>query len=127
MNQTLLVALGGALGSMARYHLSGWVLHRAGASHFPFGTFTVNVVGCFAVGIAAALAAKHDWFSPEARLLLLTGIAGGFTTFSAFGFETFSLLSRREWLIAGGYVAASVVVGLAMMAFGYWLIPTKAP
>lgn len=127
MTSTLYVALGGALGSIARYHLSGFVLHRAIDWRFPLGTFTVNVVGCFAVGVLAALAERREWFAPDARVFLFTGIAGGFTTFSAFGLETFHLLRRNEWLTAGSYVALSVVAGLALMGLGFSLIPAKAP
>lgn len=125
MYSTLLVALGGALGSVARYHLSGWVLHRAVDWRFPLGTFVVNVLGCFVVGVLAALAEKHHWFTPDVRLLLFTGVAGGFTTFSAFGLETFLLLRRHEWAVAGSYIALSVTVGLLLMAIGFRLIPAE--
>jgi fluoride exporter len=122
----LLVAAGGALGSVARYLLSGWVLHHTAQWRFPLGTFLVNILGCLAVGILGALVVKHDFLSPEARLLLFTGIAGGFTTFSAFGLETFHLLRRGEVLVAGGYVASSLVVGLLVLWAGYALISARA-
>jgi fluoride exporter len=73
------------------------------------------------VGILAGLIVKHHLFSPEVRLFLITGIAGGFTTFSAFGMETFYLLRRDEALIAGGYVISSVVVGLIAIWAGFLL------
>jgi CrcB protein len=121
----LLVAAGGALGSAARYLLSGWVLHHTVDWRFPLGTFLVNVLGCLAVGILGGLVVKHDFFSPEVRLLLFTGIAGGFTTFSAFGVETFYLLRRGEILVAGGYVGSSVVVGLAILWAGFALVSAR--
>ena len=112
MKAILLVALGGALGSVARYKLSGLVLHQTIDWRFPAGTFLVNVAGCLIAGVLAALAEKADFFSPDTRLLLFTGLLGGFTTFSAFGLETVHLLRRGEHLVAGAYVVLSVTVGL---------------
>jgi CrcB protein len=119
MKPLLLVAFGGAFGSVARFLLSGWALHHAVSWRFPIGTFVVNVVGCLAVGILGGLVVKHDLLSGDARIFLFTGVAGGFTTFSAFGLETFYLLRRDELLVAGAYVAASVVVGLAAVWLGF--------
>lgn len=117
MKSLLIVALGGGLGSMARYSLSAWVLHQTIDWKFPLGTFIVNVLGCFIAGLLAALAERYDLFSPEARLLLFTGLLGGFTTFSAFGLETMFLIRRGELLVAGTYVVTSVLVGLV----AFWL------
>ena len=117
MKSMLLVACGGALGSLARFKLSGWVLHHTIAWRFPAGTFVVNLVGCLIAGTLGGLVARHELFSPSARLFLFTGILGGFTTFSAFGLETVLLLRRGEVLIAGSYVALSVFAGL----LGVWL------
>jgi CrcB protein len=105
----LLVALGGAAGSVLRYVVShaGLVLFGAG---FPWGTLAVNIVGSALIGVFGALG-----ISGEARLLLVTGLLGGFTTFSAFSLETGVLWERAPWL-AVVYVAASVLGGLA--AFG---------
>jgi CrcB protein len=110
-----LVALGGAIGSVARYELTGWVLHRTVQWKFPAGTFVVNVTGCLAAGLLAGAAAKANWLTPEVRLLLFTGLLGGYTTFSAFGLETMLLVRRGEWLVASGNVIASVVLGLAVL------------
>ena len=103
------------MGSVARYLLSGWVLHRAVSWQFPLGTFVVNVLGCLFVGVFGALVVKHDLLSAEVRVFLFTGIAGGFTTFSAFGLETFHLLRKGEAGIAAAYVVLSVLVGLAVL------------
>lgn len=94
MKSVLFVALGGALGSVARFKLSGLVLHHTIEWKFPLGTFLINVLGCCVIGLLAGLSVKDDLFSPEARLFLFTGICGGFTTFSAFGLETFYLLRK---------------------------------
>lgn len=125
MKPLLLVALGGALGSVARYLLSGVALHHTVEWRFPLGTFAVNVIGCLAVGVLGGLVVKHDLLSAEARLFLFTGVAGGFTTFSAFGLETFYLLRRGELLVAGGYVAASVIAGLLVLWLGFMLVSPR--
>lgn len=118
MKALLLVALGGAVGSVARYKLSGWVLHHALDWRFPAGTFTVNVLGCLLAGLFAGLAEKHALFSAETRLLLFTGLLGGFTTFSAFGLETMHLLRKGELLLAGSNIVLSVSVGLLALWIG---------
>lgn len=122
----LLVAAGGAVGSVGRYLLSGWALHHTAAWRFPLGTFLVNVVGCLFVGILAGLVEQYELFSSDTRLFLFTGIAGGFTTFSAFSLEAFHLLRRGEALIAGGYIASSFIVGLLLLWGGFAIVTTKA-
>lgn len=126
MNALLMVAAGGALGSVARYLLSGWTLQHTLEWRFPLGTFLVNMIGCLAVGVLGGLVVKHDLFSAETRLFLFTGVAGGFTTFSAFGLETFHLLRRDEVLVACSYVAASVVAGLFVLWLGFLLVSPRA-
>jgi fluoride exporter len=126
MNGIVWVALGGAVGSVARFQLSGWVLHRTIDWRFPAGTFAVNVVGCLFAGILAAMAEKHDLLSAEMRLLLFTGFLGGFTTFSAFGLETVHLLKRGEVAVAAAYVALSVAVGLGASWLGMAASPGRA-
>jgi fluoride exporter len=115
----LLVALGGALGSVARFKMSGWVLQQTPNWRFPTGTFVVNVVGCLIAGLLAGMAVKQDVFTPEARVFLFTGILGGFTTFSAFGLETLLLLKRGEAGVAVANVVVSIVVGLLVAWLGY--------
>ena len=126
MKPIILVALGGALGSVARYLISGWALHHSVEWRFPLGTFIVNVVGCMVVGVLGGLVVKHDLFSSDVRLFLFTGIAGGFTTFSAFGLETFYLLRRDEVLVAAGYVASSVFLGLAVLWLGFTAVSSRS-
>ncbi|HEY5758784.1 MAG TPA: fluoride efflux transporter CrcB [Steroidobacter sp.] len=119
MNQILLVALGGAIGSVARFKMSGWVLHQTPNWRFPAGTLAVNLIGCLIAGLLAGLAVKQDVFTPEARVFLFTGLLGGFTTFSAFGLETLLLLKRGETGVAVANVVVSVVVGLLVAWLGY--------
>lgn len=125
MKEILLVAVGGALGSVARYSLSGYILHHTLQHKFPYGTFAVNVIGCLLAGILVGLAEKHDLISMEGRIFLLTGILGGFTTFSAFGVETIHLIRRGDFLVASSYVVFSVLCGVAALSVAYYLVPFR--
>jgi len=116
--QLLLVGFGGFAGATARYLLGGWILHHTLAAKFPWSTFAVNVLGCLLMGLLSGLIERLDWFTPQMRLLLLTGLLGGFTTFSAFGLETVYLLRRGELWIALAYALASVVVCVATVWIG---------
>jgi len=115
-----LVALGGGFGAMCR-HLMSIALMRGAVNGFPFGTLVVNLLGCFLIGVWAGLAARHAWLEGDLRLLLVSGVLGGFTTFSAFGLESLNLIRRGELLLAGTYVGSSVVLGLGLVALGWWL------
>ena len=118
MKNVLLAGLGGFVGAMLRYKIGGIILHHTENWKFPAATFAVNTFGCLATGLLMALAVKHELFSPGTRILLFTGILGGFTTFSAFGFETVYLLQRHEVLWAGLYVISTVFVGILALWFG---------
>jgi fluoride exporter len=122
MKEILFVGIGGFLGSIARYKLSGYFLHTFSAHKFPWGTFVVNIIGCFLIGLLGGLIEKEHFFSPNLRVLLISGILGGFTTFSAFGLETIYLFKRGEVLIAVFNVIFSVVVGLFLTWLGFRLI-----
>jgi CrcB protein len=126
MKGLLIVALGGALGSVARYKLSGFVLHHTLDWRFPAGTFAVNVIGCLVAGVLAGLAERHDFLGPDARLLLFTGVLGGFTTFSAFGLETMFLLKRGDFGIAAANIVLSVIAGLAALWLGWNVLTPSA-
>ena len=118
MKAALIVGVGGFIGAITRYKLGGMILHHTTAWKFPVATFCVNVCGCLVAGVLMALTVKHDMFSPNIRLLLFTGILGGFTTFSAFGVDTMYLLQRHEILWAGTYVALTVLVGVLALWIG---------
>jgi CrcB protein len=118
--QYFYVALGGAMGSMGRYALSGWVGQSFGMGKFPIGTLMVNVLGCLVVGILAGSAEKSQWLTADGCLFLFVGLMGGFTTFSAFGLETVQLVRGGDWMVASAYVAASVCVGLCLLALGFY-------
>jgi fluoride exporter len=110
MHAFLLVGTGSFIGGILRYVISLSAQNRM-LSTFPFGTFTVNVIGCFLIGIILGAGEKIN-LSPDTRLFLATGICGGFTTFSAFSQETFSLLRDGQVAYAVLYILASVVIGL---------------
>ena len=122
MKQLLLVGVGGFLGSIARYKLGGFVLHRSGGWNFPLSTFLVNLVGCLVIGLLAGLVERHDVFSTSTRLFLFTGLLGGFTTFSAFAYEDVFLFRRGLAGAATVYVALSVMGGLAAVWVGLKLV-----
>ena len=122
MKDLLLVGLGGFIGSVARYKLGGLVLHLAAQQRFPVSTFAVNVLGCLVMGLLAGVAARYEVFGPGTRLLLFTGVLGGFTTFSAFGLESTQLVRRGEFWIAALYAGSSVVLGIAAVWVGIKLI-----
>lgn len=111
----LLVIIGSALGGMARYGVSGAVARRIGET-FPWGTLVVNVSGCFLIGIFAAVIAAGD---NAPRSLLMSGVCGGYTTFSSFSLQTLALARDGEWRRAGFNVIASFALCLAAAAAGF--------
>ncbi len=116
MMNIVYVALGGALGSTLRYLVSRWVDGNA-VGTYPFGTFTVNIIGCLLIGILSALASKSS-LSVELRLLLVTGFCGGFTTFSTFANESLSLMRTQDWLTFIAYVTLSLWIGIGAVWIG---------
>ncbi len=118
MRSALLVALGGALGSVGRWLVQGWVQRLSPSSTFPWGTFAVNAIGSFAIGVLLTLGLERALVPPQARLFVVTGVLGGFTTFSAFTWESMALLRDAQWAAAAAYVLGSVAVGLAAAIAG---------
>ena len=118
----LWVAIGGALGSVARFWISGLVAERY-AHAFPWNTLVVNITGSLVIGICAALADPDGrWFvSPGVRQFVMVGICGGYTTFSSFSLQTLNLLRDREWFYAIGNVTLSVVLCLLAVWLGFAL------
>jgi CrcB protein len=118
----LWVAIGGALGSVARFWLNGLVAARFGES-FPWGTMVVNVSGSFIIGFFATLTgADGRIFAPASvRTFFMVGLCGGFTTFSSFSLQTLNLANDGEWLYAGANILLSVVLGLLGVSLGFLL------
>lgn len=109
MKILLFVGVGSCLGGVIRYLLTQLIQIKTAAT-FPFGTLVVNIVGCFLIGLVFGLSEKIS--SQEVRILLTTGLLGGFTTFSSFSYETIALLRNGQWGFAFAYVLASVILGL---------------
>lgn len=112
----LLIGFGGGIGSICRYLVQVLITrHFAGA--FPAGTLLVNITGCFIIGLLFGLANRHAWLTLEWRLFLITGICGGYTTFSSFSYESISLIREGNYLYFISYVLLSVALGL-LATFG---------
>jgi len=108
----LLVALGGAFGSSLRFLVS-----KITTESFPWGTLAVNVLGSFLMGLLMGYVAKGH-MSPEMKLLLMTGFCGGFTTFSAFALESFSMMNAGDIILAAIYITISVCIGIIAVCLG---------
>jgi CrcB protein len=115
------VGAGGALGSMARYLIAGWVQSPAW-SGFPYGIFIVNVTGGFIMGaFTEAMALRYN-VSPEVRAFLTTGVLGGYTTFSTFSLEAAMLIERHAYGQAAFYIAGSAILSVVALFAGLWLM-----
>ncbi|HXI10177.1 MAG TPA: fluoride efflux transporter CrcB [Thermodesulfobacteriota bacterium] len=114
----LLIALAGAAGTLARYWIGGLVQRSSGSS-FPWGTFTVNMLGCFLFGLVWSLAEERMVISAEARVVILVGFMGALTTFSSFVFETGTLMRDSQWALAFGNIALENVTGLVILFLGF--------
>lgn len=117
MQALLIVGAGSFVGGMLRYGISKWVQIKL-LTTYPFGTFTVNIIGCFIIGLVMGYSERFN-ISSEWRLLLVTGFCGGFTTFSAFSIETMALLRDAQYLPAFLYIAGSVMAGVLAAFAGY--------
>jgi CrcB protein len=124
LSRFLWICLGGAVGTGARYLVSGWAFATLGTA-FPFGTLAVNVLGSFLVGLLMQAGIATHLLSPTLRLTLTTGVMGGFTTYSAFNYETVRYFQDGSWQLAAANVAITLVTCLAAgftgLAAGRWL------
>lgn len=119
MTRLLIVAAGGALGAVARYGVGGWAMRLFPTAQWPWATLTVNAVGGLLMGLLAGwLAFRGGAHSESLRLFAAVGVLGGFTTFSAFSLEAALMIERRQLAMAGGYVAASVILSIAALFIG---------
>ncbi|HEX2932170.1 MAG TPA: fluoride efflux transporter CrcB [Candidatus Binatia bacterium] len=121
MIQIILVGAGSFLGGVLRYAMSAWVHRVLDNPWFPYGTLAVNGSGCLVIGFLAGLAETRLAFTPETRLFLFVGILGGFTTFSSFALETFSLVRDTQSLAALVNISLQLVLGLLTVWIGNML------
>jgi CrcB protein len=120
MNKLFLVGLAGFVGTLGRYGLSGVAAKRYGES-FPLGTLAVNLMGCFLVGLLFHLMQERFVVSQNLRTIILVGLLGGFTTFSSFGLQTFTMLQDGKFGFAALNLGVSNVLGLLLVWAGYTL------
>jgi fluoride exporter len=124
VSRFLLVCLGGALGSGARYLVATWAIAAFGPA-FPRGTLLVNSTGSFVLGLVMSVSLSVEAFPPDLRLFLAAGVLGGFTTYSSFNYETLALIGDGRHAAAFGYlaltIAACLVAGAAGMILGRWI------
>ena len=118
MQKTILIALAGLIGTLLRYWLAGFVARQYGET-FPWGTMAVNLIGCLLAGAVFYLTEERFVVSPTIRTVILIGLLGGFTTFSSYGLQTFTLLRDGEYGLATLNVIASNILGVFMVWAGY--------
>lgn len=116
--QVLLVGAGGFVGSALRFLVGGWVHQLLPRAALPVGTMSVNLVGCLLIGFLGGLAEFRSMIGPQARLFLMIGVLGGFTTFSTFGYEALGLLREQQNTGAAVYVGVQVALGICAAWIG---------
>jgi CrcB protein len=121
----LLVGSGGFAGAVFRYTLGGVVHRHLPSTTFPYGTLSVNLLGCMLVGALAGLAESRQVFAPELRTFAFIGLLGGFTTFSTFGYETVAMARDGEYLRAASNIGLHMVLGLALVWLAYALSSSR--
>ncbi len=118
MHKLVLIGIGGFIGSIMRYLISGWTQRLLDSIDFPYGTLAVNILGCVLIGMVMRMEEIHSVLSAEMRLFMTIGILGAFTTFSTFGHETLSLINDRRLFIAFVNISAHIGFGLISVLFG---------
>lgn len=122
MDRVLFVGIGGFVGAVLRYWLSGYAQQVSNSSLFPLGTLIVNFIGCLVIGFLSQIAEEYGAFSADSRALVFVGLLGGFTTFSTFSNETMNLFRDGQNYLAFGNIAGHLILGLG----GVWLGRTLA-
>ncbi len=118
LSQLLLVGLGGFLGSISRFVMAGAFNRFSPALGFPVGTLTVNILGCFLIGLLHGLAETRSLLSPDIRIFLFIGVLGGFTTFSTFGFESLALIKDGAFIKSSANIFLHIFLGLTAVWIG---------
>jgi len=116
--QLLWVGLGGFLGSIGRFVMTGMFNRFSPVLGFPIGTLTVNIIGCLLIGLLHGMSETRHLLGPDIRIFLFIGVLGGFTTYSTFGFESFALLKDGEFLKTSANILLHIVLGLSAVWIG---------
>ena len=119
MYKILLIGIGGFIGSSFRYIVSGAVQKISNQSFFPIGTLTVNLIGCFIIGFLAGLSESRQLFSDMVRSFIFIGVLGGFTTFSTFGYESFSFLRDGQIISTLINISLHIILGILFVWLGF--------
>jgi len=118
MESILIIGLGGFIGAVLRYGLSGYVQALSGSIYFPYGTLAVNLLGCFVIGFLSQLVESHGLLGPKTRSFLLIGLLGSFTTFSTFGNESLNLLLDGDNFFSLANISIHILLGLGFVWLG---------
>lgn len=121
IKQLILVGIGGGVGSMLRFLVSA-LTSKYFHGTFPLATFVVNLCGCLLIGVLIGLLGRQSDPGGHLKFLLITGFCGGFTTFSTFASENLQLIHSQQGLLAFGYTAASVLLGICLVWMGMWVV-----
>jgi CrcB protein len=122
MHNVLLVGIGGFIGAMLRYLVGGFVQQLSQSIHFPYGTLTVNIVGCFFLGLLSHLAELNIGVTSEVRLMVMIGLLGSFTTYSTFCNETMNLMQDQRFFLALVNIGVHLFLGLGAVMLGRYVV-----
>jgi CrcB protein len=122
MGNLLLIGLGGFMGALLRYSVTGWVQNWSKSFNFPYGTLFVNLLGCLLIGALSQIAEVRGVISPEARSFIFIGLLGAFTTFSTFGYDTVNLFQEGKDLLSLINIGLHLVLGLSAVWLGRSLV-----